>query len=172
MSKLNNLQDLFEIMLRDVYDAEKQIIHAMPKMTKKAANPKLKTVLESQMKEAVEQQERLELVFRLLQMKPKVKHCSGMEGIFKEAMDLLGQDGEPAVLDAACIAAFQMVKHYEIAAYGTLRAWSRTLSHPSEVQSLLNETEKEEKLIDADLSGLAAHVNAEALATGLVSVGQ
>ena len=171
MPKLNSLQDLFEIMLRDAYDAEKQILHVMPKVVKHVSNPRLVMLLETQMKDAVEQQERLERAFHTLGIRPKVKRCLGMEGIIREGMDLLDQGGEPQVLDAAAIAAVQMIKHYEIAAYAALRAWSKALNHPNEVQSVLEETEHEERVFVDQLSELAIRINSEAMANTLVEVG-
>ena len=172
MPKLNALQDLFEIVLRDVYDAEKQILHSTPKFIKRAGNPNLKTILEAHLKDTRDQVTRIERVFQLFDLKPKAKHCAGMEGILKEGVELMAMDGEAAVLDAACIAAMQMAKHYEITAYGTLAAWCRLLGQNGDALLLLEESEQEEKMADAELSELAkSQVNAEALTPGPVLVG-
>ncbi|MEO8070331.1 MAG: ferritin-like domain-containing protein [Acidobacteriota bacterium] len=164
MADLNTLQDLFEDELRDVYDAEKQIIKALPKVIKAATSEDLRTALSSHLEETRGQVTRLEAVFASLDLKPKGKHCSGMEGILKEAADLLEEDGHEAVLDAGFIAGAQRVEHYEITAYGSLIAWAKHLGH-SEAANLLKQNENEEKAADVKLTKLAeAKINAAAAA--------
>lgn len=164
MEAVSTLQDLFQDELRDIYDAEKQITKALPKLIKSVANEDLRAALESHLVETRGQIERLEEVFDLLDLPAEGKRCAGMVGILKEGAELLQKEGEDAVLDAAYIAAAQRVEHYEIAVYGTLMAWAKVLNL-SHVLPLLEENEKEEKAADAKLSELAeTMVNEEALA--------
>jgi ferritin-like metal-binding protein YciE len=166
MSELATLQDLFEDELRDVYDAEKQIVKALPKVIKAVTDERLREALSAHLDETRGQIERLDQVFASLELKPKGKHCAGMEGILEESSDLIGEDGNEAVLDAAFIAGCQHVEHYEITAYGTLMAWAKMLGH-SEALGLLKANEQEEKAADAKLSKLAeGGINRDALAAG------
>jgi ferritin-like metal-binding protein YciE len=154
MSGLNTLRDLFEDELRDLYDAEKQIVKALPKMIKVAGNEPLRAALEMHLDETRGHVERLERVFESIDVRPRGKHCAGMAGILEEGSDLLDEDGEEAVLDAAFIAAAQRVEHYEITAYGSLMAWAKVLGL-SDARSLLEENAQEEKAADEKLSELA-----------------
>jgi len=162
MSELKSLQDLFEDELRDVYDAEKQIVKTLPKIIKAVSDDKFRDALSAHLEETKEQVSRLERAFESLELKPKGKHCSGMEGILKEGSDLLEEGGDDAVLDAAFIAGCQRVEHYEITAYGSLMAWAKTLGY-SEALRLLKANEQEEKAADAKLTKLAeSAINARA----------
>jgi ferritin-like metal-binding protein YciE len=116
MADLNTLNNLFEDELRDVYDAEKQILKALPKIIKATSNDELRQALSSHLEETRGQVERLEQAFESLDLKPKGKHCAGMAGILEEGSDLLEEDGDEAVLDAGFIAGCQRVEHYEITA--------------------------------------------------------
>jgi ferritin-like metal-binding protein YciE len=166
MADLNTLNVLFEDELRDVYDAEKQILKALPKIIKATSNDELREALSSHLEETRGQVERLEQAFESLELKPKGKHCSGMAGILEEGSDLLEEDGDDAVLDAAFIAGCQRVEHYEITAYGTLMAWAKLLGY-RDAFNLLKANEQEEKAADAKLSTLAeATVNPNALSAG------
>ncbi len=166
MADLNTLNILFEDELRDVYDAEKQILKALPKIIKATSNDELREALSSHLEETRGQVERLEQAFESLELKPKGKHCSGMAGILEEGSDLLEEDGDEAVLDAAFIAGCQRVEHYEITAYGTLMAWAKLLGY-RDAFNLLKANEQEEKAADAKLSKLAeATVNPNALSAG------
>ena len=166
MPELNSLQALFENELRDVYDGEKQIIKALPKIIKATANEDLKEGLTAHLEETRGHVERLEQAFESLGLKARGKHCAGIEGILEEGSDLLGEDGEDAVMDAGIIAACQRVEHYEITAYGTLMAWAKLLGH-KEALGLLKANEQEEKAADQKLSKIAESVvNREALAIG------
>jgi ferritin-like metal-binding protein YciE len=168
MPDLNTLQTLFEQELKDIYDAEKQILKALPKIIKAVTNAELKNGLTSHLEETRDQVGRLENVFESLDLRAKGKHCAGMAGILEEGSDLLEEDGEPAVLDAAFIAGCQRVEHYEITAYGSLIAWAKTLGHVKAAQ-LLAANEKEEKAADAKLSKLAeGSINLEAAAAAEV----
>ena len=164
MAEMSSLKDLFEDELRDVYDAEKQIIKALPKMIKAANTPALSKALAAHLEETRGQLVRLEKAFASLDLPARGKHCSGMEGILKEGKDLLEEDGHAAVLDAGFIAAAQRVEHYEITAYGTLIAWAKTLGY-RDAASLLQANEGEEKAADVKLSKLAeSGINAAAAA--------
>lgn len=162
MSEMNTLHDLFEQELRDVYDAEKQIVKALPKIIKAVTDERLRESLSSHLDETRGQVTRLEEVFESIDLKPRGKHCAGMKGILEEGSDLLKEDGADAVLDAAFIAACQRVEHYEITAYGTLMAWAKLLGY-SDALRLLKMSEQEEKAADTKLSKLAeSAVNREA----------
>jgi ferritin-like metal-binding protein YciE len=162
MFKMNTLSDLFEQELRDLYDAEKQIVKALPKIIKAVTDERLRETLSLHLDETREQVMRLEHVFKTIGAKARGRHCSGMEGILQEGSDLLKEDGADAVLDAAFIAACQRVEHYEMTAYGTLMAWAKLLGN-TEALNLLKTTEQEEKAADQKLSKLAeSEVNREA----------
>jgi ferritin-like metal-binding protein YciE len=158
------LQDAFIDELRDVYDAEKQLIKALPKMAKAASSLELKEAFESHLKETKGQVARLEQVFASLDEKVQGKHCDGIEGIIEEGDAILQEDFETLAMDACLIAAGQRAEHYEMAAYGTLVAWARSLGH-AEAAELLEETLNEEKLADEKLTALAeGSINDEAAA--------
>ena len=158
------LQDAFIDELRDVYDAEKQLIKALPKMAKAASALELKEAFESHLKETKGQVARLEQVFASLDEKVQGKHCDGIEGILEEGDAIMGEDFETIAMDACLIAAGQRAEHYEMAAYGTLVAWARSLGH-AEAAELLEETLNEEKLADEKLTALAeGSINDEAAA--------
>jgi len=169
MAELSKLSDLFEDELRDVYDAEKQILKALPKIIKASSNDELRQALSSHLEETRGQVQRLERAFESLDLKPKGKHCAGMAGILEEGSDLLEEDGDDAVLDAAFIAGCQRVEHYEITAYGTLMAWAKLLGY-RDAFNLLKANEQEEKAADAKLSKLAeSTVNQQAVAASAES---
>jgi ferritin-like metal-binding protein YciE len=159
---LDSLEKLFEEELRDVYSAEKQLLKALPKMAKAASIPKLSAGFTKHLAQTEEQVTRLEKVFELLGKPAKAKKCMAMEGLIEEASELLEEEAEPMVLDAALIAAAQKVEHYEIATYGTLVTWAGQLGL-TQVARLLSQTLKEEKDTDAKLTQLAeSEVNAAA----------
>ena len=167
MADLNTLNDIFEDELRDVFDAEKRILKALPKIIKAVSSEPLQDMLSEHLQQTRGHVERLEQVFESLDLKPKGKHCAGMAGILEEGSSLLKEDGVEAVLDAAFIAGCQRVEHYEISAYGSLMAWAKLLGH-DEALSLLKANEQEEKAADAKLSRLAeTTINAEALNAGV-----
>src|SRR5580704_4504912 len=141
MSELNTLHDLFVDELRDVYDAEKQILKALPRIIKAVTNDDLHNGLAAHLEETRGQVGRLEQAFASLDLKPKGKHCAGMAGILEEGGDLLKEDGDDAVLDAGFIAGCQRVEHYEITAYGTLMAWAKILGY-DETLKLLTANER------------------------------
>lgn len=160
---MENLQDLFEHELKDVYHAEKQLLKALPKMAKGAMSEALKAGFEEHLEQTQGQVERLERVFELLDMPARGKKCEAMEGLIEEGSSILEDEEASDVRDAALIAAAQKVEHYEIATYGTLCTWADLLGH-SEIKELLGETLNEEKETDEKLTGLAeSQVNLEAV---------
>jgi ferritin-like metal-binding protein YciE len=169
MADLNTLKDLFESELRDVYDAEKQILKALPKIIKAVTDEQLRDALSAHLTETRGHVTRLEQAFESLDLKPKGKHCAGMAGILEEGGDLLEEDGDEAVLDAAFIAGCQRVEHYEITAYGCLMAWANLLGYRDAVY-LLKANEQEEKAADVKLSKSAeSAVNQQAASAGTES---
>ena len=150
----DNLREALVEEIRDLYNAEKQLIKALPKLAKGAENEELRDAFESHLEETEGQVTRLERVFELLDEKPRGKHCAGIAGIIEEGSEKLQEDLEGSVMDACLIAAGQRAEHYEIAAYGTAIAWAEALGL-TEVVTVLNETLEEEKAADEKLSVLA-----------------
>jgi ferritin-like metal-binding protein YciE len=149
-----NLREALVDEIRDLYNAEKQLVKALPKMAKGAESDELREAFEQHLEETEGQVTRLERVFELLDEKPRGKHCAGMAGIVEEGSEKLQEDMEGSVLDACLIASAQKVEHYEIGAYGTAIAWAEALGL-TEVCDVLNETLEEEKAADEKLSALA-----------------
>jgi ferritin-like metal-binding protein YciE len=154
MAETQTLHDAFIDEIRDAYDAEKQLIKALPKMAKAATSPELKAAFENHLEETRGQVERLEEVFSALEEKVQGKHCDGIEGILEEGDAVMEDEFDELAMDACLIAAGQRAEHYEVAAYGSLVAWARSLGHP-EVADLLELTLNEEKAADAKLTALA-----------------
>jgi ferritin-like metal-binding protein YciE len=154
MVALNDLNDLLVDQLKDLYNAESQLTKALPKMAKKATNPDLKKAFETHLAETQNQISRLEQVFEALGEKPKGKTCHAMKGLIEEAQEVLSEDAEDAVRDAALIAAAQRVEHYEIAGYGTVRTYAESLGH-TQAAKLLQQTLDEEGKTDKLLTQLA-----------------
>lgn len=150
----DNLREALVEEIRDIYNAEKQLVKALPKMAKAAESDELREAFEEHLQETEGQVTRLERVFELLDEKPRGKHCAGMAGIVEEGSEKLQEDMEGSVLDACLIGAAQKVEHYEICAYGTVIAWSEALGL-SEVVEVLTETLEEEKAADEKLTALA-----------------
>ena len=166
MAELNSLQDALIEEIKDLYDAEHQLIKALPGMAESATNGALQSAIESHLAETRGQVTRLEKVFELLDMPPKRKHCAGIAGIIEEASDVLREEAPSAVLDACIIAGAQRAEHYEMAAYGTAVAWARTLEL-EQIAQLLEQTLEEEKVADEMLSDLAeAGINESAMDAG------
>jgi ferritin-like metal-binding protein YciE len=152
--KLDSLETLFVEELRDLYNAEQQILKALPKMAKAASSPSLKKGFREHLEQTNSQVDRLDQIFADLGKSPKGKKCKAMEGLLKEGAELLEADAEPSVLNAALIAAAQRVEHYEIAGYGCVRTYAKLLEH-SEATNLLQQTLDEEKQTDEKLTELA-----------------
>lgn len=150
----NPLQQLLVDELRDLYNAEKQLTKALPKLARKVKSPELRDLLETHLDETEQQIGRLEEAFEMLGERPRGKHCDGMAGIVEEGNALLQEDFDDAVLDAGIIAGAQRAEHYEIAAYGSVMAWAKVLGH-RDIAALLDQTLEEEKAADKKLSTLA-----------------
>ena len=159
------LKDLFLDTVKDAYNAEAQLIKALPKMAKAASNAELKAGFEEHLKQTEEHHNRLEKVFEALGEKPRGKTCQAMKGLVEEASEWISEKPEPAVLDAGLIAHAQKVEHYEIATYGCLVTWAQQLDLDDDAVSALKETLAEEKETDEKLTHVAeSMVNAEAAA--------
>lgn len=158
------LRDALADEIRDLYNAEKQLAKALPKLAKAASSDELRDALEAHLQETQGHVTRLERVFELLDEKPRGKHCAGIAGIIEEGGEMLKEDFEGAVMDAVIIASGQRAEHYEIAAYGSVIAWAEALEL-TEVAEVLTETLEEEKAADQKLSALAdAGINEAATA--------
>ena len=154
MADTNKLHDAFIDELRDTYDAEKQLTKALTKLAKAATAAPLREAFESHLEETQGQIERLEQVFASLDEKVRGKHCDGIAGIIEEGKSIMEEDFDESTMDACLIAAGQRAEHYEMAAYGTLVAWARTMGH-DEAAVLLQQNLDEEKAADEKLSRLA-----------------
>jgi ferritin-like metal-binding protein YciE len=152
--KLETLQDLYMDEIKDIYDAENQLVKALPKMAKAATNDELKAAFEQHLEQTQEHVSRLERIFEELGEKPKGKKCEAMKGLIEEGKQMMEEDADEDVMDAALIAAAQKVEHYEIATYGTLRTYAEMLGFDDQAD-LLQETLDEEKDTDENLTELA-----------------
>ncbi len=148
------LREAFIKELRDIYGGEQQIIKALRKLSKAASAPQLRKAFTSHLEESREHVSRLERVFANFDEKVRAKRCDGVSGIIKDARSLIDDNFDKATLDACLIASVQRVEHYEIAVYGALVVWARTLGN-DEAADLLEETLDEEKAADEALSALA-----------------
>jgi ferritin-like metal-binding protein YciE len=159
--KATTLKDVYVDELRDLYNAEQQLIKALPKMAKAATSQDLRQGFEEHLEQTKGHAQRLEQIFQSLGESVKGKKCKGMEGIIAEGAEVMSEDYEDAVMDAAIISAAQRVEHYEIAAYGSVHAYA-TLLGEVEAADLLEQTLNEEKETDQKLTDLSETVNAEA----------
>src|SRR6266516_612660 len=161
--KLDTLQKLYTNELRDLYNAEHQLLKALPKMAKAASSEDLKDAFEKHLEQTKSHVERLEQVFEELNEKPKGKTCRAMKGLVEEGSEILQQDGEESVLDAGIIVSAQKVEHYEIAGYGSVRNFAHLLAK-NKAAELLQTTLDEEAETNQVLNRLAESiVNPEAL---------
>ena len=161
---IKTMEDLFVDTLKDIYYAEKHILKALPGMVKKAGNKKLKEALETHRTETEGQVDRLEQVFKLMDVPARGKKCDAIEGILKEAKEHMDDIEDARVLDAGMIGSAQAVEHYEITRYGTLIAWAKQLGRDDAI-ALLEANLKEEKHADNLLSEIAeSAVNQQAAA--------
>ena len=154
MAESGTLHDAFLDELRDAYDAEKQLLKALPKMAKKATSQDLSAAFEAHLEETRGHVDKLEQVFGTLDEKVRGKHCDGIAGIIEEGKAVMEEDFDEATMDACLIAAGQRAEHYEMAAYGTLIAWAQSMGH-SDAVTLLQQNLNEEKAADKKLSSLA-----------------
>jgi ferritin-like metal-binding protein YciE len=152
--KLQTLKDLLEDQLKDLYSAENMLIKALPKMAKAATSATLSDAFTTHLEETRVHAERLAEIGQMLGLKITGKKCKAMEGLIEEGKEAINAEGEPAVVDSALIAAAQRVEHYEIAAYGTVRAFAETLGH-EDVVDLLQETLDEEGATDHKLTEIS-----------------
>jgi ferritin-like metal-binding protein YciE len=159
------LQELYIDELKDIYNAENQLVKALPKMAKAASSAELRTGFEEHLEQTRGHVQRLEQIFKELGEKPSGKKCKGMEGLVAEGQEMMGEDFEDDVMDAALISAAQRVEHYEIAAYGTVRTYAELLGEDTAVQ-LLEQTLEEEKETDQKLTDMASEINVKAMGEG------
>ena len=157
MAKLASLDDLTVHELQDIYNAEGQILRALPKMVKAASHPDLKAAFEEHREQTEGQVRRLDQAFKLLGVPAKGRKCEGMAGLLEEGKTVMEEDAEPAVLDAALIASAQKVEHYEIASYGCLCTYAEMLGY-DQVHDLLGQNLDEEETTDQKLTALAENV--------------
>ncbi len=158
---MQTLAELFQDTLKDVYYAEKTLVKTLPKLAKKASSEELKSALNEHAEETEGQVERLDKIFKSLGMRTQGKECPAIKGLVEETEEAIKSAKDSAVLDVALIGCAQAVEHYEIARYGTLRAWAHELGH-EEAHQLLQETLEEEEACDHRLTDLAEELNATA----------
>lgn len=159
--KTKTLRDLWIDELKDLYNAEHQILKALPTMAKAANDDGLRRAFEAHVEQSKGHVERLDQVFELIDRAPQGKKCKGLEGIIAEGKETMDQDLPEPLCDAALIAAAQRVEHYEIAAYGTVRAFAEVLGE-ADAAELLKLTLDEEKATDETLTEIAEALNPEA----------
>jgi len=151
---IKTMDDLFLEEIKDLYDAEKQLVKGLAKLAKASSSDELREAFEEHLEQTRGHVAKLEQVFGSLDEKVRGKHCEGIAGIIKEAQSIMGEDFDDQTMDASLIAAGQRSEHYEMAAYGTLAAWAKVMGH-SEAADLLDEILEEEKAADEKLSALA-----------------
>jgi ferritin-like metal-binding protein YciE len=154
MAKTSTLHDAWLDELRDLYNAEKQISKALPKMAKAATAAPLADAFEAHLRETLRQIQRLEQVFESVGETAKSKTCDGMAGILEEGKNIMSEDFDEATMDASLIAAAQKAEHYEIASYGTVVTWAENMGH-TQAAKLLKQTLAEEEATDEKLTSLA-----------------
>ena len=159
--KMRTLEDLFVDELKDVYDAERRITKALPKMIKAASSEELSSAFEEHLQQTEEHIARLDRIFESMDKAAGRKTCQAMVGLLEEGQALMEEDASDSVMDAALIAAAQKVEHYEIATYGCLRDWAQLLGN-DEVARMLQQTLDEEGETDKKLTEIAQSLNMEA----------
>ena len=163
---LNSMDELFLNEIKDVYNAEKQLVAALPRMAKAAQAPELQQAITKHLRETEGHVKRVEQILRSLGEPLRGQKCKGMEGLIEEGKEILEEDGAPEVIDAAIISAAQRVEHYEIAAYGCLRAYAQLLGN-TDADRLLQQTLAEEEATDKALTALGeGGINQAAVAAG------
>jgi ferritin-like metal-binding protein YciE len=161
--KIETMEDLFLEQVEDLYDAERRLVKALPKMAEAATSQTLRQAFESHLLETEGHVSRLETVFRTLGQDPEAHTCDAMKGLISEGEDIISDIDQSSLRDAGLIAAANRVEHYEIAAYGSARTFAQTLGM-TEAASLLEQTLQEEKKADQKLTQLAENmINDEAL---------
>jgi ferritin-like metal-binding protein YciE len=158
--KIQSLRDLYIDQLKDLYNAETQLIKALPKMAKAASSGELKEAFEDHLDQTKQHAVRIETIFEQLGETAKGKKCKAMEGLVKEGGEVIGEDMAEGIKDTAIIAAAQRVEHYEIAGYGCVRAYATRLGD-EDAATLLGQTLDEEKEANEKLNGIAKKLNVE-----------
>lgn len=153
-TKYENLNDLFIDQIKDLYDAEQRLCETLPDMAEAASSPALRAAFNQHLNETKGQVRRLEQVFNLLDIEPERETCDAMKGLISEGKSVIDAKGDDAVRDAALIAAAQRVEHYEIAGYGSARAFARQLGL-EQAATLLQQTLDEESAADEKLTQIA-----------------
>jgi ferritin-like metal-binding protein YciE len=153
--KLNTLEEVFIDHIRDLYDAEKNLVKALPKMAKSAESEELADAIRNHLEETKNHVVRLEQVFAKFDEKPRAKACKAMRGLIEEGGEAASDEGP--LSDLAIIAAAQKVEHYEISAYGTAKAWAEKLGN-QDAAKLLDATLNEEKAADSKLTEVSGAV--------------
>jgi len=161
MPAIKNLRDLLVDELRDLYNAENQLVKALPKMAKAAANDELREGFTEHLEQTRGHVDRLDRCFKMLGQKAKGKTCHAMKGLVEEGSEAIELDAPDMIRDATLIGAAQRVEHYEIAAYGTARSFAETLGE-TKIADLLQETLDEEGETDKRLTALAEQINEDA----------
>ena len=156
------LKDLYIDELRDLYDAENRLVKALPKLAKQAESSELRSGIENHLEQTKGHVDRLRQIFEEMGEKPSGKKCAAMVGLIEEGEEMMDEDFEDGVKDAALISAAQRVEHYEIAAYGCVKTWAGLLGE-DQAQKLLQQTLEEEKETDQKLTELAEQINVEAM---------
>jgi ferritin-like metal-binding protein YciE len=160
--EIDSLRKLYVEELKDLYSAEKQLLQALPRMAKKSSNEQLRRAFEEHTQVTQGQVERLDRIFQELEKAPRGKKCKAMEGLIEEGKEMMGENMEPDVMDAALIGIAQKIEHYEIAGYGTVRSYANLLGENNAVK-LLQQTLDEEGEADKKLTQLAeTSINVEA----------
>jgi len=154
---MESLQDLYVDQLRDLYNAENQLVKALPKLAKASTSPELQNAFNDHLEETKGHVERLERIFEKLGTKATGKTCKAMKGLIEEGSEMMDEDAEPEIMDAGLIAAAQRVEHYEMAGYGCVRSFAKMLGDEQAAQ-LLQETLNEEGEADKKLTKLAQTV--------------
>jgi ferritin-like metal-binding protein YciE len=170
-SQTQTLRDLYVDELKDLYNAESRLVKALPKMAKASTSDELRSGIEQHLEQTKEHANRLKQILTDMGEKAGGKKCPGMMGILDEGQEMLEEDFEGAVLDAAIISGAQRVEHYEIAAYGCVRAWAEILGE-NEAKQLLEKTLEEEKETDQKLTQLSESINEEAQSEASESEGE
>ena len=159
--KVESIEDLFLDELKDLYSAEKQITKALPKLVKAASTQELSAAFDSHLQETKGHVERLEEIFEKLGKRGAGKTCEGMKGVLEEGSEVVQEIEKGPIRDAGLIAAAQRVEHYEIAGYGSVRAFAQLLGK-TDIVKLLEQTLGEEKAADEKLTKISESVNQEA----------
>jgi ferritin-like metal-binding protein YciE len=155
------MEDFYIEELKDILDAEKQLLKALPRMAEAATAPELRQAFEMHLKETEGQIQRLQQIFKRLDEPAKGKKCKAMAGLLKEAEEFLGEDAVEEIIDVGLIVAAQKVEHYEIASYGSLATFAKLLGL-EEDKKMLGQTLEEEKATDGKLTLLAETLNSDA----------